>query len=159
MKQRLDYFKASPDAMKTMMDMERYLANCYRSKKNLDRKLIELVKIRVSQINGCAYCIDIHAKDAIDIGESMHRIYSLSAWREAPFYSDIERSALAWAEANTLISSNEISDELYENTAQHFDEEQLVDLTLAITTINAWNRIGISFRSQAGTYKPGDFGI
>ena len=149
MERRLDYFKASPDAMKTMMDMERYLASCYRSKKNLDRKLIELVKIRVSQINGCAYCIDIHAKDAIDIGESMHRIYSLSAWREAPFYTDAERAALAWAEANTLISSNDISDELYQKTIQHFDEEQLVDLTLAITTINAWNRIGISFRSQA----------
>ncbi len=159
MERRLDYFKASPDAMKTMMNMERYLASCYRSKKNLDRKLIELVKIRVSQINGCAYCIDIHAKDAIDIGESIHQIYSLSAWREAPFYTDTERAALAWAEATTLISNNEISDELYEETTQHFDEEQLVDLTLAITTINAWNRIGISFRSQAGAYKPGDFGV
>ena len=159
MKPRIDYFKASPGAMKTMMDMERYLASCFRSKKNLDRKLIELIKIRVSQINGCAYCIDIHVKDAIGIGENIQRIYSLNAWRDTTFYSDTERAALAWAEANTLISINGISDELYKNTAQHFDEEQIVDLTLTITAINAWNRIGISFRSQAGEYKPGDFDI
>ncbi len=145
--------------MKTMMDMERYLASCYRSKKNIDRKLIELIKIRVSQLNGCAYCIDIHVKDAIEIGENIQRIYSLNAWRDTTFYSDIERSALAWAEANTLISINGIPDELYKNIAQHFNEEQIVDLTLTITTINAWNRIGISFRPQAGSYNPGDFDI
>lgn len=153
-KQRIDYFQVAPDGINIMIEMEKYLATCHQSKKNLDRKLIELVKIHVSQINRCAYCLDMHTKDARAIGEDEQRIYGLSAWKEAPYYSNIERAALAWAEANTLIATNGITSELFENTMQYFTEEQIVDLTLVITQINSWNRIAISFRVQAGTYTP-----
>jgi len=157
MTQRLNYFQASAGAMNTLVDTEKYIASCHKNKKTLNKNLIELVKIRVSQINGCAYCIDMHSKDARAIQETEQRIYGLSAWRETDFYSDQERAALAWAEANTLVHVEGINDEVYEAVSACFNSEQLVDLTLVITTINSWNRIAISFKPKPGSYNVGDF--
>ncbi len=157
MTQRLNYFQASAEAMNTLVNTEKYIARCHKEKENLNKKLIELVKIRVSQINGCAYCIDMHSKDARAIQETEQRIYGLSAWRETNFYSDQERAALAWAEANTLIHVEGINNELYEMVSACFNPEQLVDLTLVITTINSWNRIALSFKPEPGSYSVGDF--
>lgn len=148
MEQRLNYSALGPEPLKTMYAMGKYLAQC-----GLDHGLMELVKIRASQLNGCAFCLDMHTQDARALGETERRIYALSAWRETPFFSDRERAALAWTEAVTRIESG-ISDALYAETRKHFDEKELVDLTWAITTINAWNRVAISFRSVPGTYKP-----
>jgi AhpD family alkylhydroperoxidase len=120
----------------------------------VEQSLLELVKTRVSQINGCAYCLDMHTKDARAANETEQRLYLLPAWREAPFYSQRERAALAWAEVLTQISTDDVSDELYADVRRHFDEKTLVDLTLAIIGINGWNRPAISFRSQAGSYQP-----
>jgi len=159
MTERLNYFQASPKAMATMIEMEKYITNCYKTKKTLDHKLIELIKTRVSQINGCAYCIDMHTKDARSISEDEQRIYALSAWREAPFFTDQERAALEWAEVNTLISTQKVSDGLFDHMKTFFTDEQLVDLTIVITTINAWNRIALSFKPEVGSYQPGDFDV
>jgi len=115
---------------------------------------MELVKIRVSQINGCAYCLDMHTKDARALGETEQRIYALSAWRETPFFTDRERAALAWAEANTLLPQG-VSQQLFEEAREYFSEAQLANLTLAIATINAWNRFGVSFAPVPGSYQPG----
>jgi AhpD family alkylhydroperoxidase len=120
----------------------------------LERSLYELVKTRASQINGCAYCIDMHTKDARKAGETEQRLYTLSAWRETPFYSDRERAALAWTEALTLITENEVPDSLYEATREHFNEQEIVALTMAIVAINGWNRLAIGFRTVPGTYEP-----
>jgi AhpD family alkylhydroperoxidase len=120
----------------------------------LERPLMELVKIRASQINGCAYCIDMHTKDARAIGETEQRIYALNAWREAPFYSDRERAALAWTEAVTLIADTHVPDDVYERVRQHFDEQELVALTFALVAINGWNRLAVSFRVPVGSYQP-----
>lgn len=158
MSQRLNYFQASPGALNTLIEMEKYISSCYKHKKNLDHRLVELVKIRVTQINGCAYCLDMHSKDAKAIGESEQRLHTLIAWKETNFYTEQERAALAWAEANTLIHQQEISDALYQETRQYFDEEQLVDLTLIITGINSWNRIALSFKPEVGSYQVGDLG-
>ncbi|HTD23399.1 MAG TPA: carboxymuconolactone decarboxylase family protein [Terriglobales bacterium] len=149
MKSRLDATKASPSAYKAMLGLEHYLAQS-----SIERPLRELVKMRVSQINGCAYCLDMHSKDARAGGETEQRLYLLNAWREAPFYSDRERAALAWAEALTLVHETHVPDEVYEETRKHFSEAELMDLTLLVTTINSWNRIAIAFRSVPGTYKP-----
>lgn len=146
---RLNYVKAAPEAYRAMSQLEHYVRNC-----GLEASLIELVKIRASQINGCAYCIDMHTKDARVAGESEQRIYLLSAWREAPFYNERERAALEWAEAVTLIAGDHVPDEVYERVKPHFTDEELVNLTLAVATINAWNRLAISFRSEAGSYQP-----
>ena len=159
MTQRLNYFQASPNAFKPMMDMEKYITSCFKTKKTLDHKLIELVKIRVSQINGCAYCIDIHTKDAMGFSEDEQRIYALSAWSGTPFFTNQERAALEWAEVNTLISTHKVTDELYDHMKTLFTDEQLVDLTMVITQINAWNRIALSFKPEVGTYTPGDFDV
>ncbi len=159
MTQRLNYFQASPDAMAAMFNLENYTTSCYKTKKTLDHKLVELIKIRVSQINGCAYCIDMHTKDARAFFEDEQRIYGLNAWRETPFYTDKERAALDWAEQNTLISKQGISDGLYDHVKTFFTDEQLVDLTMVIATINAWNRIAISFKPEVGTYNAGDFDV
>ena len=123
-------------------------------KTDLDPILLELVRARASQINGCAYCVDMHTQDARAEGETERRIYALNAWRETPFYTDRERAALAWTEAVTRISDAGVSDALYEEARQHFDEKELVDLNWAVAAINAWNRVAISFRSVPGTYKP-----
>jgi AhpD family alkylhydroperoxidase len=149
MQPRIDYVKAAPNGVRAMYGLETYLRNC-----GLEKPLLESVKTRVSQLNGCAFCIDMHTKDARCAGETEQRLYALSAWRETPFYTDCERAALSWAEVITLISSTHASNDVYEEVHQHFSETELVNLTLAITTINAWNRLGIGFRSVPGTYQP-----
>ncbi|MBL0164377.1 MAG: carboxymuconolactone decarboxylase family protein [Xanthomonadales bacterium] len=142
---RVDYRKAAPDAFKAMLDLE---AGVRRSA--LEPSLIELVKMRVSQINGCAHCLDMHSKDARAAGETEQRLYLLSAWREAPFYSARERAALGWAEAVTRLVGGDVPDELYAQMREQFDEKGLVELTLAIIAINGWNRMAIAFRASVG---------
>ena len=146
---RIDYTKVGSGALRAMYGLEKYLAES-----SIEAPLRELVKLRASQINGCAYCIDMHWKDARAAGESEQRLYGLAAWRETPYYSERERAALAWAEELTLVAEHHVSDELYEQTRRQFSEQELIDLTLAVVTINAWNRIAISFRSEAGSYRP-----
>lgn len=149
MKARLNYAKVTPDALKAMLELEKYVHGS-----ELERSLYELVKTRASQINGCAYCIDMHTKDARKGGETEQRLYGLSAWRETPFYSKRERAALEWTEALTLIAENDIPDSLYDSVRKHFDEKEMVVLTMAIIAINGWNRLAISFRTVPGTYQP-----
>ena len=120
----------------------------------LERPLFELVKIRASQINGCAYCIDMHTKDARLAGETEQRIYALNAWRETPFFSDRERAALEWTEAVTRLADTHVPDEIHERVSKHFDDDELVALTFGVVVINAWNRLAVSFRAPAGTYQP-----
>ena len=148
MEPRIDYKAAPAGAREAMYALEKYVRTS-----GLEQKLLELVRLRASQINGCAYCIDMHTKDARAEGETEQRLYALSAWREAPFYSDRERAALEWTETLTLISQNHVPDELYERVRRHFDESELINLTLAINAINSWNRLAISFRSVPGTYQ------
>jgi AhpD family alkylhydroperoxidase len=149
MKARMNYSKAAPGAMRAMNGLETYLANC-----GLEPSLRELVKLRASQINGCAYCVDMHSLDARAGGETEQRLYALPVWQETPFFSERERAALLWTEKLTLISVDHVPDEVFEQVRQHFSEEELANLTLAIATINAWNRLAISFRSVPGEYKP-----
>ena len=151
---RMNYEAAAPDVMTAMIGLETYLARQSRREDGVDKPLMELVKIRVSQINQCAYCLDMHTKDARALGETEQRIYALSAWRETPFFSDRERAALAWAEANTLLPQG-VSQQLFEEVREQFSEAQLANLTLAIATINAWNRFGVSFAPVPGSYQPG----
>jgi AhpD family alkylhydroperoxidase len=120
----------------------------------LEPALVELVKMRASQINGCAYCIDMHSKDARAAGETEQRLYALNAWREAPFFTDRERAALEWTETVTLVSQNHVPEEVYENVRRHFIEAELINLTMAVVAINGWNRVAISFRAVPGTYQP-----
>jgi AhpD family alkylhydroperoxidase len=124
------------------------------SEKNLERPLFELVKIRASQINGCASCLDMHTKDARQAGETEQRIYALSAWRETPFFSDRERAALEWTEAVTRVADTHVPDEIHERVARHFTEAELVALTFAVVVINSWNRLSVSFRPVVGSYQP-----
>jgi len=145
---RLDYARVAPGAVHAMYALQQYTQSS-----GLEHSLLELVKLRSSEINGCAYCLDMHSKDARAAGETEQRIYVLSAWREAPFYTPRERAALAWTEAVTLIP-NGVTDELYESVREHFDEKELVDLTLAIVTINGWNRLSISLGADVGSYQP-----
>jgi AhpD family alkylhydroperoxidase len=149
MEPRINYGEKAPEALKGMMELQKHAA-----KSDLEDSLCELVRMRASQINGCAFCLDMHSKDARHAGETEQRLYGLNAWREAPFYSDRERAALAWTEAVTKISENHISDELYESVREQFDDEELVSLTLQIIAINGWNRLAIPFRSVPGSYKP-----
>ncbi len=116
--------------------------------------LIELVKMRASQINGCAYCLDMHSKDARAAGETEQRLYALNAWRETPFFTDRERAALEWTEALTLVAEDHVPDEVYEEARKHFAEEELVNLSMAIVSINGWNRLAIAFRAVPGAYQP-----
>jgi AhpD family alkylhydroperoxidase len=151
MTQRLNYAKASPDGFKAMRQLQAHVDDC-----GLEHPLLELVKMRASQLNGCAYCLDMHSKDARAAGETEQRLYLLDAWREAPFYSDRERAALAWTEALTRISkTKDIPDALYDEVRRQFNEKELTDLTLAIIAINGWNRLAIPFRSEPGHYQPG----
>ncbi len=147
---RLNYGEVSPGAMRAMTGLERFV-----HESGLERSLLELVKVRASQINGCAYCLDMHWKDARAAGESEQRLYSLSAWRETSFYSDRERAALQWAEVLTLLCQEDVSDEVYEEARRHFSEEELVSLTMAVVAINGWNRLAVGFRTVPGTYEPG----
>jgi len=120
----------------------------------MEPRLFELIKIRASQINGCAYCIDMHTKDARHAGETEQRIYALSAWRETPFFTDRERAALEWTEAVTRVGDSHVPDDLYERVAGQFDEAELVALTFGVIVINSWNRLSISFRPPVGSYQP-----
>lgn len=142
MKPRLDAFAAAPDAMKAMLALETCLQGA-----GIEPKLYGLVKIRASQINGCAYCIHMHTGEARAAGESEERLYLLSAWRESPLYSERERAALAWTEALTLLAQTRAADEDYERAHEHFSPRELVELTLLIGAINIWNRIAVGFRS------------
>src|SRR5206468_6920443 len=138
MQPRIDYTRYAKEALKSMLGLEKYI-----SESGLDHKLIHLIKMRASQINGCAYCIDMHSKDARALGESEQRLYELNAWRETPFYNERERAALLWTEELTLIGQGHASDAVYDEVRQHFNEEELVNLTLAIVAINGWNRLAI----------------
>lgn len=149
MKERFNYSKAAPEGVEILSKLEVYVR-----KASLGPDLVELVKLRASQINGCAYCIDMHTKDARTHGESEQRLYGVSAWRESPFYSEREQAALAWTECVTLISEDQMPDDVYDLARKHFNEKELVDLTLAVIAINAWNRLAISFRTPAGSYQP-----
>lgn len=146
MAMRLDYIQIAPEAYRALGRIEYYLKHC-----GLEIPLLELVKIRASQINGCAYCIEKHARAARTAGESEQRLLLLSAWRMAPCYTERERVALEWTEVLTLIASHPVSDELYQRVKSQFTDEELVNLTFAITTINAWNRLFLSFRTEIGT--------
>jgi AhpD family alkylhydroperoxidase len=149
MEPRLDYKKAASGGYQAMSGLEQHVRGC-----GLEHSLLELVKTRASQVNGCAYCIDMHTKDARAAGETEQRLYALSAWRETPFFTARERAALEWTEALTLISQNDVSDELYERVRRQFSEEHIVNLSLAIVTINGWNRLAIAFRTAPGSYQP-----
>jgi AhpD family alkylhydroperoxidase len=150
MSQRVNYYKVAPEAFGLMRKFEEYAKTT-----GFDPKLIELIKIRASQINGCAYCIDMHTKDARYIGETEQRIYLLNAWRETSFYSDAERVVLELTEAVTLIAAKGVPNELYTRVREHYDEKQYVDLIILINTINCWNRLSISMGSAPGGYTPG----
>lgn len=149
MPERLKYGKAFPEGIHALLNLGKVITSS-----GLEAPLLELVKTRASQLNGCAYCIDMHTKDARAAGESEQRLYALSAWRETPFFTSRERAALAWTEAVTNIQQGHVPDEVYEEARREFDEAQLVRLTLAITQINAWNRIAIAFRAEPGGYQP-----
>lgn len=148
MKLRLPYWKLSAATYNAMMEADKSL---YAG--TLDAKLLHLLKLRVSQINGCAYCIDMHWKDCRALGETEQRLYSLDAWRECPWYTDKERAMLAWAEAITNITDGHAPDALYDQLRANFTEQECSDLTWAAATINAWNRMGIALRSEPGRYK------
>ncbi len=149
MQERLKYTQASPEAYRAMAGLGKVVRES-----GLEPSLLELVKIRASQINGCAYCLDMHTKDARARGETEQRLYGLSAWQESPFYTDRERAALEWTEALTLIAHDHVPDEVYERVRSHFSEKEMADLTLAVVEINGWNRFAIGFRTVPGTYKP-----
>lgn len=148
MEERLRYAQASPDAFKAMLNTEQQV---HRS--GLESSLLELVKMRASQINGCAWCLDMHAKDARALGETEQRLYLLPVWRDAPCYTERERAALAWTEAVTNIAAtHDVPDAVYAQARAQFDEKALVDLTLAVVSINGWNRMNVAFRSKVGDY-------
>jgi AhpD family alkylhydroperoxidase len=149
MNARFDYRKDAPGVYKAMLGLELYLREC-----GLASALIHLVKLRASQINGCAYCIDMHWKDARAGGESEQRLCSLDAWPECPYYTDRERAALAWTDAVTRLSHGHVPDDVYESVRPHFSERELADLTLAVAAINAWNRLLIAARTVPGSYQP-----
>jgi AhpD family alkylhydroperoxidase len=145
---RLNAAHAAPGAYRAMMQLQQYVDGT-----GLDHKLLELVKMRASQINGCAYCLDMHSKDARALGETEQRLYALNAWRETPFFSDRERAALEWAEAVTLVHDGHVPDAVFEAVRPHFSETELVDLTMALVAINGWNRLSIAFRPEVGHYR------
>jgi AhpD family alkylhydroperoxidase len=150
MEQRLNVHAKGQNALKTLFNIGGYLKNS-----PVEKSLLHLVFFRVSQINACAYCLDMHSKDARAAGETEQRLYGLSAWRETPYYSDRERAGLAWAEA---VTKCDVPDTTYNRVKEHFTEEELIDLTLAVTTINTWNRFNLAFPNTPGTYQPGQFG-
>jgi AhpD family alkylhydroperoxidase len=138
---RLDFYKASPNAIKAMLELEEHIA-----KSSLEKPLRELVRLRASQLNGCAYCIDLHAADARKAGESDRRLATLCVWRETTLFSERERAALAWTESLTLIAANHVPDPTWEEARAQFSDAELADLTLLVTAINGWNRFAIAFR-------------
>lgn len=148
MQPRLDFTKVAPDVYKAMSALQACV-----SQSGLEASLLELVKTRASQINNCAYCLDMHTKDARAQGETEQRLYTLSAWRETPFFTERERAALAWTEALTSVAQTHVPDEVYEAVRKHFTEKELADLALAIIAINGWNRLSVAFRNVPGTYQ------
>jgi AhpD family alkylhydroperoxidase len=146
--QRFDYAKVAPGAYRAMASLEHYL-----HESGLEESLLHLIKLRASQINGCAYCLDMHWKDLKSIGEEDKRLYELNAWEEAPFYTERERAALAWTEAVTRVAETRVPDQVYDTVRRQFSEKEVADLTLAVAAINAWNRLAISARSVPGTYE------
>lgn len=152
MEQRINAIEKGQGAFKAMLGVSAYLA-----KSPLEKNLLELVEYRVSQINGCAYCLDMHSKDLRHGGETEQRIFLLSAWRETPLYTDRERAALAWAESITQLGEGHVPDDVYDQARKEFSEEELIDLTLAVASINSWNRMNIAFRTTPGTYQPGQW--
>jgi AhpD family alkylhydroperoxidase len=148
MKSRLSYKSVDPAAYKALLNMEDYIENC-----DLEVSLLDLVRLRASQINGCAYCLDMHAKDARASGETEQRLYALSAWEDTPFFTDRERAALAWTEAVTLLTEGHVSDETFAQVRPHFTDQELVSLTMAVIGINSWNRVNVAFRMVPGAYK------
>jgi AhpD family alkylhydroperoxidase len=153
MKVRVNYGQSAPGVYDAMDAVDRYLAGC-----GIERTLLFLVQLRASQINGCAYCLDMHWKDLRAAGENEQRLYSLDAWRECPYYSERERAALAWTEAVTLVAEGHVPDALYDEARARFSEKELADLTLAVAAINAWNRLSIAARLHPGTYQPASVG-
>jgi AhpD family alkylhydroperoxidase len=149
MEARLEYRKFSQEPYQAMLALEKYLANC-----GLEHRFVHLLKLRASQINGCAFCIDMHSLDARAAGETEQRLYALSAWRETPFFTDRERAGLAWIEAVTLVAQTHVPDEVYEEALAHFSEKEIVDLTYLAMTINAWNRLAVATRAMPGRYGP-----
>src|SRR5438477_823294 len=149
MKARIDLMHVTPGIIHAMLGLERQV-----QKAGLDSKLLDLVRMRASQINGCAYCLDMHSKDARAHGETEQRLYGLGAWREAPYYTDRERTALEWVESLTQITQGHVPDDLYERARRQFSERELVELSMIAVAINGWNRLAIAFRSEAGTYQP-----
>ena len=149
MEERIHYAKVAPGAYHAMLGLEHYLHDC-----GLEIPLIHLIKLRTSQINGCAYCLDMHWKDLRAIGESEQRLYSLDAWEESPYYTERERAALLWTDTVTRVADTHVPDDVYEKVKEHFSEKELADLTLAVATINAWNRLAIAARTTPGTYQP-----
>ena len=147
---RINYEKVAPGAIQAMRKVEEYVRGS-----GLERSLLELVKLRASEMNGCAYCVDMHTKDARSQGETEQRLYAVVAWRDAPFFTERERAALAWTEVVTWVSWQHAPDDIYQTARQHFSEKELVDLTMAVIAINGWNRLSIAFRREAGTYEPG----
>ncbi|KAA5533564.1 carboxymuconolactone decarboxylase family protein [Taibaiella lutea] len=152
MTQRIKVMESGADAMAAMYPIGKYLA-----KSSVEPALLDLVYFRVSQINGCAFCLDMHAKDLRSMGESEQRLYLLNAWREAPFYSKREKAALAWAEALTIIKDGQVPEAVYEEARSRFSEKELIDLTLGVMTINSYNRLNIAFGADVGSYQPGQF--
>lgn len=149
MTQRINYYAKRSTALKPLVELSQYVHHS-----SLEAPLVELVFMRASQLNGCAYCMDMHSKDALAAGEDPMRLYVLPAWREAPFYSERERAALAWCEAVTRLDPQHgVPDEVYEQVRAVFSEEEIIDLDLAVVAINSWNRLAIPFRSEPGTYK------
>jgi AhpD family alkylhydroperoxidase len=148
MKTRLNYGLVAPGVYEAMHGLDQYTASC-----GIDRRLLHLIQFRASQLNGCAYCLDMHSKDLRAAGETEQRLYSLDAWRECPYYSERERAALAWTESVTLVADSHIPDSAFEEARAQFSEKELADLTLAIAAINAWNRLSIAARLRPGTYE------
>jgi AhpD family alkylhydroperoxidase len=150
MEARIDLMRVNPGVVQAMLGLERQVRQA-----GLDHKLIDLVRMRASQINGCAYCLDMHSKDARANGETEQRLYGLDAWRETPYYSDRERAALEWTEALTLVAETRVPDDVYERVRKHFSEDELAHLSLAIVAINGWNRLNVAARTVPGTYVAG----
>jgi len=150
MEERISAYEKGQGAVKAI-----YGLNAYNAKSRIEKPLQDLIHFRVSQINGCAYCLDMHSKDLRAEGETEQRLYMLEAWRESPFYTERERAALAWAEAVTKITEGHVPDEVYQQARKQFSEEELIDLTMVIVTINCYNRLNIAFRIKAGGYKVG----
>jgi AhpD family alkylhydroperoxidase len=149
MKTRIAYGKVAPGVYDAMDALEQYIAQC-----GVEKKLLHLIRLRASQINGCAYCLDMHWKDLIALDESPQRLYSLDAWQECPYYTDRERAALAWTEAVTRVAESRVPDDVYNLARAQFSEKELADITLEVATINAWNRLSIAARLPPGTYEP-----